>query len=679
MPKYLNRELSWLSFNERVLQEAENPDNPLLERLKFLGIFSSNLDEFFSVRVGTLQGIVNTNKVNSKIVSDAKNIKNKINKEALRLRDKFERTFTSVKEELEENNISIINHEDITEKHKSQIDKFYRKKLRPRLIPIMLNDETPFPYLQNAQIYLACILENSTNKAFRKYAVIQIPVDIMSRFLKLKDIDNHNYIIMIDDIIRLHLKDIFSIFDADIFNAYTIKLTRNAEINLNKDVTVSFFEQLSESIEQRDYGKPVRFVYDKLIPQHFLDYLLDKLELKGFQHIIPGGVYHNARDFMAFPKIKQDELYYEDLNSLDHPVLIDKRSIFEEIANKDILLQFPYHSFDPIVDLLREAAIDHKVTDIKMTLYRVAKRSNIVNALINAAKNGKKVSVLLEIQARFDEKANLYWTEQLKREGVNIISGFPEMKVHSKLLMISRIEDNIRTNYAVIGTGNYNESTAKLYVDHALLTKDQRITKDVNTLFQYLELNYMVKSKYRHILVAPIFLRKKLNKLIKNEMKNALLGKPAFIYLKLNNLVDNKVIDLLYKAAEAGVKIKLIVRGICCLIPDYKDFKESIEVVSIIDKYLEHSRIYVFCNDDDNKFFISSADIMPRNLDRRIEVACPIYDDNIKQELWEFLQIQLNDNVKARIIDKEHLNTFKSNNLDQVRSQDDFFKHLEGN
>lgn len=674
--KYINREISWLSFNHRVLQEAMDTSVPLLERLKFLGIFSSNLDEFYRVRVATHQRMLHAG-VKSKILGNPKHTLNEIQKNVIRLRDQFDATFSDVLKRLEDEGIYMINEQHLDGEHCDFVARYFQEKVRPLLVPIMLDCLPKFPYLGNQLIYLAIHLLKSSDKKDIRYALIEIP-DRLPRFIELPQKDAKHYVIMLDDVIRYGLADIFSILDYDTFNAYTIKLTRDAEFDISDDITKSFYEKIAKSIKERDKGQVVRFVYDRTMPEDMLKFILEGNRLKNLENVIPGGRYHNARDFITFPTMGLKHLVYPPVKPLAHPALKPRSSIFDDIRKKDILLHYPYQSYQYITDLLRESAIDPKVKSIKITLYRVAKNSNIVNALINAIRNGKSVTVLIELQARFDEAANIHWVQELSKEGAKILDGVPGLKVHAKLCQITRIENNKKVFYSYISTGNFNESTARIYSDHGFLTAHRAVSNEVHKVFEFLENNYKTFS-YRHLLVSPFYMRNKLKKLIKAEIKNARIGKKAFIFLKLNNLVDAEMIRKLVQASQSGVKIKLLIRGICSLIPGIPGVSENIEVYSIVDKFLEHSRILWFCNDGADLFYLSSADWMIRNLDNRIEVATPIYDSDIKDELKTFMEIQFRDNVKARIVNAKLDNPYKKRKDDEKahRAQIEQYRLLE--
>ena len=676
--RLINREISWLYFNERVLQEAMDENNPVIERLKFLGIFSNNRDEYFRVRVATIKRMVQIQK--------RKEIKPKVSAEKV-LKDilktveeqekKFNSTFIQLLIELKKHNIVFLNETQLNEKQGEFVQQFFINEVVPNLFPIMLKSlETP-DALQDNAIYLAVHLQDSTGQKEDDYALIMVPSRIISRFLLIPSNDGKNYVMMLDDVMRYSMSEIFAPFGFNTFNSYTIKFTRDAELDIDNDISKSFIEQMSDSLKKRKKGAPVRFVYDKDIPEVLLTRLLRRLNITTSDNLRGGGRYHNIKDFMSFPKIGSNDLVYSKTIPLSHPLLQPKKSILKVIREQDILLHFPYQSFQYIVDLLREASIDPKVRAIKMTFYRAARDSNVINALINAARNGKNVTVFLEIQARFDEKANIYWTRKLREEGVKIIKTLPGFKVHSKLLLIRRKEGGKNMYYANISTGNFNESTAKVYADDSLLTANQEIAREVNMLFHMFESPYN-PPKFKHLLVAPYQLRNSFIKLLNTEIRNAKAGKDAWAILKLNNLVDEKITNKIYQASKAGVKIELICRGICVLVPQVKGLSENIRVISIIDKFLEHSRIQVFANGGDPKYYIASADWMVRNFDHRFEVACPIYDKDLKNEFMDMLKIQLYDNVKARLVNEDPINKYLTNdNPVMVRSQVDTYSYLK--
>lgn len=675
----MNRELSWLSFNERVLQEAQDVTVPLLERLKFLGIFSSNLDEFYSVRVGSLNRVIRSKESPPETFfgGTPQKVLKRIFERTKFLRDGFERTLNSIFEEMRNEGILMVDETGLNDQERRYVDRYFTEKVRPRLVPIMLDNVECFPYLHSLVIYLAVVLEKTGRPSDRKYALIEVPADVLPRFVRIPGHESRTPVILLDDIIRYGLKDIFSTLDYDEISAYTIKMTRDSELDLETDITTSFFEQVSRSLKMRDQGAPVRFVYDKDIHPALLKSIVKELDLSP-DIMISGGRYHNASDLIAFPSLgsQYQKLYFRNPEPLEHPVLREDGSIFKAMEERDMLLHYPYQSFQHIVDLLREAAIDKDVTSIRMTLYRVADESQVVNALINAVRNGKKVTVFVEIQARFDEEANIHWTEWLAQEGAEVVVGIPAVKIHSKLLLITRKTKRSQMRYAYIGTGNFNESTAKIYTDHGLLTTDPLITNEVRNIFTFVKDHYKTFT-YRNLLVSPFQMEKRLVKLIKNEMKNAEQGKEAYIHAKMNGLSQKKMIDQLYKAGRCGVKVKLVVRGICCLVPGVEGFSENIEVLSIVDKYLEHSRIFIFCNGGDPLVYIGSGDWMPRNLERRLEVATPILDEDLKRELIDYFNFQVEDNVKARVINEQQDNAQRNSaGGKEMRAQVEIYRYL---
>ncbi len=657
--KIKNKEISWLSFNERVLQEADSRDVPLIERIKFLGICSSNLDEFYRVRVATLNRLTYIGKKAKKVVGEDPNkILKEITKIALHQHDEFDRIFKNLTNALARQKIFIITEKELTIEQGEFVSSYFHNEVRPKLIPIMIDQVKDSLELRDRTVYLAVCLHKKELPDDKQYALIEIPSDVLPRFLILPSIQGKKYLMLLDDVIRHNLADIFSIFSYEEFHAYTIKITRDAELDIDADISESYIEKMNKSLKQRKAGIPVRFIHDSNLPEDLLNILKVKLNLSKNDTVIAGSKYHNNRDLMNFPSIGRSILRYSKIKRLEHKDIDSNKSLLKSMRKKDILLHYPYHSFDYVIDLLREASIDPKVTSIQMTIYRAAKNSSVLNALINAKKNGKSVTVVLELQARFDEEANIYWANRLEEEGVKVIFGVPGLKVHSKLCLITRTEKDRPAHYAIIGTGNFNEDTARIYTDHALFTANRALTKEVEKIFEFFGKTYQNPS-FKHLIVSPNFMRKRMNSLINKEIKNATTGKEAYIILKMNNLTDLALITKLYEASEAGVKVKLIIRGMFSLIPGIENMSSNIEAISIVDKFLEHTRIFVFCNGGDEKYFISSADWMPRNIDRRIEVTCPVYSEELKEELKKYLEIQWNDNVRVRILDEDLQNKFK--------------------
>ena len=652
----INRELSWLAFNERVLQEAMDDKVPLIERMHFLGIYSNNLDEFFRVRVANIRRMIGVNKKRIDGFNGTPNeLYNEIRKTVLKQQIKFEETYLGLKKELAAQHIFHVDDTISDEKQLHELLNYFNQELKHSIVPIILDKKTPFPRLKDSSIYLAIkIISDDFQKV--KFALIQIPSEF-PRFYRMKE-DSDKFVILLDDIIRLNLKNIFQIFPYDTIEAYTFKFTRDAELDLDDDISVSFFDKIEKSLKQRKKGKPVRFVYDERMPKDLLDYLLKSLNLKFGVNTIPGGKYHNFKDFSKFPSFEHPEFLYKEQKPLAHPILENKRSLIKTILNQDVLLHFPYQKFDYVVDLLREAAIDPKVVSIKINVYRVARNSQVMNALMAAIYNGKNVTVILELQARFDEENNIYWANTLKENGARVIYGLQDLKIHSKLMQIARISNRQEQLITYVGTGNFNEKTAEIYGDLSLLTSNILISREVKKVFRLLE-NNMERGLFKQLLVSPFNARRKIVALIDLEIKNAKNGLPSLIRLKLNNLTDRKMIEKLYEASQAGVKIEMIIRGICCLIPGVKGQSENITAISIVDRYLEHTRFMIFCNNQKPLYYISSADWMERNLDKRIEVAVPILSSELQAEIDTIFNYQWRGSVKSRLFRKDLKNVYR--------------------
>lgn len=674
----INRELSWLSFNERVLQEAGDKTTPLIERLKFLGIFSNNLDEFFKVRVATIKRIVDL-KVQSKdtLGEKPKKLLQQIQERVLQLQQNSQSIFKAILNELAKENIFIIDETQLNEQQTEFVKQYFEDKVLPALSPIMLGNLNGIPFLKDKSIYLATKLFSPEDKTNVQYALVEIPTAVIPRFLVLPSNGQKKCVILLDDVIRFNLKDVFAIFPYTHFEAYTIKLTRDAELDIDNDVTKSFLEKVSKGVSGRKKGQPVRFVYDETMPKPMLKYLMDMLDLDESDSMIPGARYHNFKDFMSFPNIGGSHLEYPPTPSVPHPDIVNEPSILRRVMRKDLMLHYPYQKFSHFINMLREAAIDPKVTSVKVTIYRAAANSKVINALINAARNGKNVVVVIELQARFDEKANIYWSRKLEEAGAKVLFGIPGLKVHSKLTLITSVINDKKVNIGAVSTGNFHEGNGNVYTDIALISSDKRIANEIEKIFDYFENSYKFYD-YNHLLVSPLFMRRKLVRLIDNEIKNAKEGKEAYIILKINNLVDTDMIRKLYQANCHGVKIKLIVRGICSLIPGIPGLSENIEAISIVDKFLEHARIFIFCNNNHEKYYISSADWMTRNLDTRIEVASPVYDPELQKELKMIIECELKDNVKARIIDLQHTNAYRRDDSPiRTRSQFELYNYYK--
>ncbi|HYK76084.1 MAG TPA: polyphosphate kinase 1 [Daejeonella sp.] len=682
MPKkipLINREISWLSFNDRVLQEAADKTVPLIERLRFLAIFSSNLDEFYRVRVATLNRLSNVNvKAKELLGYNPKKTLNQIKNIVVKQERKFNQLFEKdIIQELAGHKIFIINEQQLNVARGQFVRNYFREKLLSTLVPVMLTKGEAFPELKDRGIYFLVKLTKSGNKEKLRYALIEIPVENgADRFVVLPESLHLKFIILVDDIIRYCLDDIFFIFDYDQIEAYSVQLTRDAALELDHQLTEKFIDALAKSLQKRGKGKPMRLLYDADMPADMLDYLVNKLDLAP-DGLIPGNRYHNFKDFINFPNVGDARLEYPPRSPLALHDLTAGSSLFAQIAKKDHLISLPYQSFDYIIHFLRESAIDPKVKEISITLYRLAENSKVINALINAARNGKKVNCLLELKARFDEQANIFWTNKLEEAGVLVNYGILDYKVHSKICLVKRVEKEKSVYYANLATGNFNEKTARLYCDYSLFTARPEITRELVKLFDGLQKKIFYRG-YQHLIVSPLESRKKIYDLIDQEIKLAKSGKDAYMILKMNSLSDEEVIARLYEASNAGVRIRLIVRGMCCLVPGIKGFSENISVISIIDRYLEHARVWIFGNDGQEKVYLSSADWMTRNLDRRVEVGFPILDPEIKQEIRDMINIQLKDNTKAREINQFNNNRYLKGRLKtEFRSQLDTYIYLK--
>ncbi|UAY51074.1 polyphosphate kinase 1 [Ferruginibacter albus] len=678
--KTIARDISWLSFNGRVLQEAADTNVPLRERIKFMGIFSNNLDEFFRVRVATLKRLTEVgNKKNMYLDIPPELILEEIQEKVIEQQQVFENTWNDIFRELKKQKIFLITEKQLTKEQQKFVTNYFNEEVRTNIVPLMIESIQSFPTLNDKSIYLACKLSKADKSIPQKFALVAVPSRRLSRFLILPSKPGEHHIILLEDVVRFCLPYLFSFFGYDVFSSYIIKVTRDAEIDIDNDISTSLIQKIEKGIKSRRKGKPVRFVFDKEIDASLLTYLVKRLGLSQKDNLIAGGRIHNFKDFIDFP-----EAVFEQKNPRKrpfiHPALRSAQRITDIVLEKDILLNFPYHSFDSVTDLLREAAIDPEVTSIKITCYRLAPRSKVINALTNAVRNGKEVTVVLELRARFDEEANLQWKEELEEEGVKVLLGVHDLKVHAKLCLIKKRVNNRTVHYGFVSTGNLNERTSKIYADHCLLTSDRNIMADVNRIFNYLEQpkeRMDLLRSCKTLLVCPTSMRRQLTDLLDKEIKAAKAKKPAAITLKLNSLSDLSLIEKLYEAAKAGVEIKMIIRGICCMFTSNKRFKIPVQALSIIDEYLEHARILIFHNNGKEKVFISSADWMVRNLDHRVEAACPIFEKEIRDELKDILQIQLSDNIKARILDNDLNNQYVNpRNKKKVRSQVETYNYL---
>ena len=674
MKKYTfkNRELSWLDFNERVLQEAADITVPLIERLRFIGIFSNNLDEFYKVRYATVKRLALSKEKVKKFYKgeNAKDLLNLITERAIELQNRSNLILDFILKDLEKENIFIVDEQAIPKDSISHIESFFLDKIQPKLKIVLLNEKDDFPQLSESSCFLIIKVE-SQNKNLN-YAIIQFP-DEFERFIVIKNQDV-KYVIMIDDIIRYHLFEIFKIFNPSNISANMIKFSRDAELDFDDDISKSYLEKISQSVKDRLKGDPLRFVYDKEIDPNTLKFLLEKMNINSeIDSVIPGGKYHNKKDYMNFPILNND-LAYDKIEQLVIKDFYKHKTVFESIDERDFLVHTPFHKFNHILTFLSEASIDPDVKRICITIYRLSKLSSVANTLINAAKNGKEVIVQIELQARFDETNNIDYAKLMQDQGVKLIFGIPTLKVHAKVCVVEKLINNKILKYGFISTGNFNESTAKIYTDFTIFTSNESLLDEISNVFEFFSFNYK-KFKYEKLIISPYNTKKFFKSLIKNEIKNAKRGKDAFIKIKLNNITNYEMVEELYKAAEEGVKIYLIVRGICCLIPNQKNTHNNIELISIVDKFLEHTRMFIFCNNGKNKTYISSADWMTRNLDNRVEVTIPIEDEKISNQLNDIFSIYWNDNQKSRYVNSENNNEYRKNELGIIRYQSQVYNY----
>jgi polyphosphate kinase len=685
MSKKLNiipRDISWLSFNARVLQEANDPTVPLRERIRFLGIHSNNQDEFFRVRVATLKRMLTIMKNKTRAAMHLEQSPEKILEEIQRIvlqqQNEFARIWEGIRNEMKQEKINLLTETELNKEQQKFVEKYYDDEVSANIIPLMIEGLPKMPYLRDKSVYLGVVMRKKNSAYQQKYALIEVPAKALGRFVKLPSKPGEHNIMLLEDVIRYNLPHIFSFFGYDEYSAHLFKVTKDAELDIDNDIDTSLVQKIASGLKKRREGKPVRFTYDKEMDSGLLEYLIRRLNLSKKDNIIPGGRIHNFRHFMDFPDVFKNKNPRKP--SFLHPAFDEGKRVTDTILEQDVMLTFPYHSFLTVIDLLRESAMDPDVTEIKITAYRLASNSKIINALINAVRNGKKVTVMLELRARFDEEANLEWKEILEQEGVKVLIGVPNLKVHAKVCLIKKRQGRRTIQYGFISTGNLNEKTAKVYTDFCLLTSNRFIMADVNRIFRYLEKQDKGMEPLRlckTLWVCPTGMRKNIMAAINKEIQWAKQGKPASIILKTNSLSDELLINQLYKAVQAGVAVKMIVRGIYCAVFENIKAKVKPYAISIVDEYLEHARVMVFHNNGKNDTYISSADWMVRNLDHRIEVACPVTDEDLKAEIIDILNIQLNDTAKARLLNKHLDNTYAtSTNKKKIKSQIEIYRYL---
>ncbi len=671
-----NKELSWLSFNERLLQEADKNEVPLLERLRFLGIYSNNLDEFYRVRVAILRRLAQVNKLTLDTGDEPQVILEKIETIIKRMSARFTTVNRRVFDDMEKEGIALVDEKNLNHRQAEYVGSYFINTIRPSIVPLLLKKKLQLSNLNDDAFYLGVVIWAKPDGR-NKFVIIEVPTDRLPRFIRLPSPRGKHHLIRLEDAIRAHLEDIFYMFEYSSIEAFAFKLSRDAELDVNDDVDISYVKAMEDSLNRRKGAAPVRLVYDVDMPEELLGILEQKLRINKSDVKIAGGRYHNSKDFISFPTLGKKHLLYQGWSPAPHKDLKTRVSTLDVLKQKDVLLHFPYHSFNHVIDLLREAAIDSKVRDIRITIYRVAKLSNVMNALINAARNGKKVTVVLELRARFDEQANIEWSERLRAEGINVIHGVPGYKVHAKLILIQRVEENGKAAYACIGTGNFNEATATVFSDHLLCTSHKEIVQEVMEVFDFFERKYHIK-RYKHLLVSPFYLRNRFSRMVNKEIRHAKEGKKAYIYIKLNNLVDGAVIQKLYEAKKCGVDVRLNVRGMFAVVPTFDKTDNIIPSIGLIDRYLEHSRIFIFANNGDEKIYLTSADLMTRNLDRRVEVAVPVYDDKLRTEIRTMWDYQWRDTKSARILDNDLINEMRGDAQQMpFRAQHEFHKFIK--
>ena len=669
---FVNREISWLDFNQRVLQEAQDKNVPLIERIRFIGIFSNNLDEFFKVRYATVKRVA---QIQDEIEESkkAEKLLNEITEKTIKLQQESFKTFEKIIKELEHENIFFCDEINIETNQKQFIEDYFEKKIYPFLQVIIVNENTQILSKNTNYVFLVSKITDDENKI--THGLIEIPSHL-DRIIVLPSSGDKINLIMLDDLIRHQSYKIFMNFSPKEIKIHMIKFTRDAELDFDDDINKSYVDKIAASVKDRDDGDPVRFDYDKEIDDDTLEMLLEKFNIGSRDSIIAGGKYQNRKDYINFPSLDRNDLLYDNLKPLKIHNFNLNESLIEQIDKRDYLQYTPYHKFDYIINFLREVSVDKEVKTVFITIYRLSEVSQVANLLIQAARNGKRVTVQIELQARFDEEANIRYAEVFKKEGVRLIFGIPNLKVHSKICVIQKKVSNKLKRYGFISTGNFNESTARLYTDFTLFTSNQQILKEVLRVFTFLEMNYKYPN-HKLILISPYSTSTGIINRINREIENAKNGKNALIRVKINNLTNIKIVEALYRASQNGVQIRMIIRGVCCLVPGVKGFSDNIQVISVIDRFLEHPRLVIFENCGQREIFISSSDWMTRNLDNRVEVSCPIYDKQLQQEIIDTFEISWHDNIKSRNVNHEINNQYRKYGVKDIRSQYAIYKYYQ--
>lgn len=668
---YIERDLSWMYFNHRILQEAAREDVPLLERIGFLGIYSNNLDEFFRVRVATLSRIAECeNRSLKNEQAKAMTLIKQINKLVKLYSKEFEEIMARITDALAKENIFILREDMLSTEQEAFITRYFRHQLGGLIGPVWLSAVKQLTNEADDNIFFAVELQKE-GKNKPDYAVIELPVSDCGRFVRLPDNDGKSYIMYLDDVVRYCLPMIFAGMRYDSIKAYAFKFTKDAEMELDNDLRNGMLQKISKGVKSRRKGEAMRVSYDKEMPKALVNKVMNKLNLDSLDTVLAGGRYYNHKDLMSFPDCGRNDLKYPAWPPLEKPGLSGNESLISGIQQSDKFIHVPYHSFDYYIRVLQEAAVSKQVTGIQTTLYRLAKNSKVVKALICAAKNGKKVTVVIELLARFDESPNIEWSKRMQDAGIHVIFGVEGLKVHSKITHIAMKNGN---DIACISTGNFHEGNAKVYTDYMLMTAAKTIVSDVANVFEFIEKPYSV-VRFKELLLSPNEMKRKFVKLINDEIRNKQMGKPAYIRIKINHITDPVMVRKLYEASQAGVDIDLLVRGNCSLKTGIPGVSDNIRIHAIIDRYLEHSRIFIFAAGGEDKTFIGSADWMPRNLDNRIEVVTPVYDPEIKHDLRMVVDFGLRDNVQGRIVDGTGSNTmYKPENEPPFRSQEKLYE-----
>jgi polyphosphate kinase len=671
------KEISWLAFNARLLQEADSADVPLLERLKFLGIYSANLDEFFRVRVATLKRLALLGRRSRDLIRyDPAKILRAVVEETHRQHAEYSSLYDRLIAELREHRIHLVNEKELDPAQLAFTRRYFCEHVCARLSPVLLRQRAPLVVLKDRSNYLAVHLHDSRERHRDRHALLELPTEDLPRYVVLPERDGDRYVIYLDDIVRANLDQVFAIFPHDERFAYMVKFSRDAELDLDDDIDESYLSRISRSLKKRAQAKTVRFLYDATIPKELLELLLEKLEIQRDDSLLPGGRYHNRSDLIGFPRFDSYALCDPPARVLSHPQLDSARRILSAIAAEDLLVHMPYHNFDRVLAFLREAALDPRVQSIQIALYRVARNSAVVQALINAVRNGKEVTVIMELQARFDEAANLLWTKRLQEAGAHVLVGVPGLKVHAKICLVTRKERGELRRYAVIGTGNYNEVTARVFSDIHLMTADPDITAEVERVFTLIVRPYR-KAEFKHLMVSPYNLRQRVMELLDREIDFARKGEDAWVEIKLNNLSDDEIVARLYTAAQAGVRLRLNIRGMFSVQPGIPGVSEGIEAIGLVDRFLEHARVLAFGNGGHPEVWIGSADWLPRNFEKRIEVMAPVRNERLRRLLLDVLAVQWRDNRRARILDAGLNNHYRLNGGPPLRAQEATYDVLE--